>query len=213
MFDSQTLAFTGIALLFTLLPGADTMLVVRGVLARGALTGLLTTLGICTGLFIHATLSALGLSLILLRSATAFEAMKLAGALYLAFLGIQSLWNALRKRPGALAQLPAAAVAPDTTLQWRALLDGLLCNVLNPKVAIFYLAFLPQFIAPGDPALVKSLLLAGIHFVLGVAWLSLVSLALGRLRPLFTRPRIQRGLEATTGAILVGFGARLALER
>lgn len=93
----------------------------------------------------------------------------------------------------------------------RSVREGLLSNVLNPKVAIFYLAFLPQFISPGDPVLGKSLFLAGIHFVLGIAWLSLVTVFLGRLRGLLTRPAVQQGLEAVTGAVLIAFGVRLAV--
>jgi threonine/homoserine/homoserine lactone efflux protein len=89
----------------------------------------------------------------------------------------------------------------------------MLTNVFNPKVAIFYLAFLPQFISPSDPVLAKSLLLAGIHFMLGLAWLSLVATFLARVRAFLIRPRVQRTIEATTGAILIAFGARLAMER
>jgi threonine/homoserine/homoserine lactone efflux protein len=95
----------------------------------------------------------------------------------------------------------------------HSIIEGLLTNVLNPKVAIFYLAFLPQFISPGDSVLAKSVLLAGIHFTLGIAWLSLVTVFLGRMRIFLTRPRVQRVIEATTGAVLIAFGARLALER
>jgi RhtB (resistance to homoserine/threonine) family protein len=212
MIDNQVLAFTGIAAVLTLTPGADTMLVMRSVFARGQRAGLSTSLGICSGLFFHATLSALGLSLILVRSATAFEIVKLIGAVYLVYLGSQSLWKALRNGP---RKLPAneGNVKKQKKEWWQSFIEGLLTNVFNPKVAIFYLAFLPQFISPGDPVLAKSLLLAGIHFVLGIVWLSLVTMFLGRLRGFLTRPGVQRTLEVTTGAILIAFGARLALER
>jgi RhtB (resistance to homoserine/threonine) family protein len=212
MIDNQVLAFTGIAAVLTLTPGADTMLVMRSVFARGQRAGLSTSLGICSGLFFHATLSALGLSLILVRSATAFEIVKLIGAVYLVYLGSQSLWKALRNGP---RKVPAneGNVKKQKKEWWQSFIEGLLTNVFNPKVAIFYLAFLPQFISPGDPVLAKSLLLAGIHFVLGIVWLSLVTMFLGRLRGFLTRPGVQRTLEVTTGAILIAFGARLALER
>src|SRR5918911_3801618 len=103
MIDPQVLAFTGIAAILTVTPGADTMLVMRNVLSRGQRAGLLTTLGICSGLFFHATLSALGLSFILVRSAAVFEVVKLVGACYLIFLGGQSLWRALRHGRGKLS--------------------------------------------------------------------------------------------------------------
>ena len=188
------------------------MLVMRSVFTRGKRAGLLTTLGICSGLFLHATLSALGLSLILVRSAAAFEVVKLIGAVYLIYLGGQSLWQAFR--PGA-RKLPTneGSVVRQKKGGWRSFLEGLLTNVLNPKVAIFYLAFLPQFISPGDPVLAKSLLLAGIHFMLGIAWLSFVTMFLVKVRVLLTRPRMQRTIEATTGAVLIAFGVRLAMER
>lgn len=212
MIDHQVLAFTGIAAILTVTPGADTLLVIRSVLARGVHAGLLTTLGICSGLFFHATLSALGLSLILVRSATVFEIVKLLGACYLIYLGGQSLWRAVRRDGSKLAHHDEMLTRQKKEW-WQSFFEGLLTNVLNPKVAIFYLAFLPQFISPGDAALAKSLLLAGIHFMLGIIWLSLVTMFLGRMRQLLTRPRVQRAIEATTGAVLVAFGARLAIER
>lgn len=205
MLDARVLAFAGIAALLTLTPGADTMLVIRSALVRGRRAGLLTVLGIGTGLFVHATLSAVGLSVILVRSARAFEVVKLAGALYLVWLGVQALRSAAR---GA----PAAEGAPEVGAR-RAFAEGLLTNVLNPKVAVFYLAFLPQFIGPGDPVLAKSILLAGIHFVEGLVWLSLVTVFVARLRPVLQRPRVQRSLEAASGLAFVGFGVKLALSR
>ncbi len=213
MFDAHVLAFTGIAFLLTITPGADTMLVIRSVLARGPRAGLLTTLGVCSGLFIHATLSALGLSLILVRSAAAFEVVKLVGAAYLVFLGLQSIWSAVRHQPQSIDAALSAGKNVSQTAKRRAFFEGLLTNVFNPKVAIFYLAFLPQFITPGDPVLLKSGLLASIHFVLGILWLSLVTLSIERLRVVLTRPDVQQRLQAVTGAILVAFGVRLAMER
>jgi RhtB (resistance to homoserine/threonine) family protein len=212
MIDNQVLAFTGIAAILTLTPGADTMLVMRSVFARGRRAGLLTSLGICSGLFFHATLSALGLSLILVRSATAFEIVKLIGAVYLIYLGGQSLWQAFRQGARKLST-GEGTVNKQNKEWWQSFLEGMLTNVFNPKVAIFYLAFLPQFISPSDPVLAKSLLLAGIHFMLGLAWLSLVATFLARVRAFLIRPRVQRTIEATTGAILIAFGARLAMER
>ena len=85
--------------------------------------------------------------------------------------------------------------------------------MLNPKVAVFYLAFLPQFINPGEAILAKSLLLAGIHGLLGIIWLSLVSFSIGQLSAFLKKPRVRSGLEAVSGAVLIGFGIKLALER
>jgi RhtB (resistance to homoserine/threonine) family protein len=206
MLDARVLAFTGIAAIVTLTPGADTMLVVRSALVRGRRAGLLTVLGIGSGLFIHATLSALGLSVVLVRSAHAFEIVKLAGALYLVFLGVQALRSAARGAP--VAERPAGPAGAH-----RAYVEGLLTNVLNPKVAIFYLAFLPQFIGPQDPVLAKSILLASIHFAEGLVWLSLVTLFVARLRPVLSQPRVQRALESVTGLVFIAFGVKLAISR
>jgi RhtB (resistance to homoserine/threonine) family protein len=210
MLTTQLFTFLGIITVLTITPGADTMLVIRNVVARGQRAGYLTALGICSGLFIHATLSALGLSVILVRSAAIFEIVKLAGACYLMILGAWSLWQMIRSRH-------QTEPAPALTLQpaqpaggWRSLREGLLTNVLNPKVAIFYLAFLPQFINPGDPVLLKSLLLAGMHFILSILWLALLSTFLGRLRGFIARPAVQRGIEAVAGTVLIAFGIRLA---
>lgn len=213
MFDSNVFAFTGIAFLLTITPGADTMLVMRSVLARGQRAGLLTTIGICCGLFIHATLSAVGLSLILVRSAAAFEIVKFVGAAYLIFLGLQSIARVMRHHLGAADDPRPGLSHAGRSTKRRAFIEGLLSNVLNPKVAVFYLAFLPQFIMPGDPVLLTSMLLASIHFVLGLLWFSLVTLLLARLRAILARQHIHRRLEAMTGAILIVFGVRLALER
>src|SRR5258708_13507031 len=213
MIDSHVLAFTGIVFILTITPGADTMLVLRSVLAYGRRAGLFSALGICNGLLIHATLSALGLSLLLVRSATAFEIVKFAGACYLIFLGVQSVWRVLRQ-PAEPMNINADNGLPVQSRQARrSYVDGLLTNLLNPKVAIFYLTFLPQFISPGDPVLAKSLLLASIHLAMGLVWLSAVSLFVGRMRTMFTRADVRRGLEAFTGVILIGLGLRLALEQ
>lgn len=99
MIDPQIVAFAAIAALLTITPGADTMLVIRNVMARGQRAGLLTVVGVCCGLFIHAALSALGLSLVLVRSATAFEVVKMIGAGYLIWLGVQSLWRVFSSAP------------------------------------------------------------------------------------------------------------------
>jgi len=189
------------------------MLVMGSVLARGQRAGLLTTVGICTGCLAHAALSALGLSLILMRSALAFDVVKLVGAGYLVYLGVQSLRQAWRSESGVMELETERSATTQRSAFSTPFVIGLLTNLLNPKVAIFYLAFLPQFIRPGDPVLAKSLLLALLHAAMGVVWLSLVALFLSRLRAWLVRPRVKRMLETFTGAVLILFGVRLALAR
>jgi RhtB (resistance to homoserine/threonine) family protein len=207
--DPQLLAFAVVAAVVTVIPGADMALVARSVLTRGRRAGYVTSLGVCTGLWVHAVASALGLSTLLMTSATLFSVVKLAGALYVVSLGVLSVRRAL----GPHAVQPAVAAAVTARDARRAFVQGLLSNLLNPKVALFYLTLLPQFIRPGDPVLARSLLLAGVHVAIGLAWLVLYAYFLGRLSAVLRRPRVQRLLEGVTGVLLIGIGGRLAWER
>jgi RhtB (resistance to homoserine/threonine) family protein len=203
----EVLAFTAVAALLTVAPGPDTFLVVRNSLRGGRRDGVATALGISSGLWFHALLSAIGVSAVLAHSATAFLVLKAGGAAYLAWLGLQSL----RAAAGSPARLPMDAAPPARVTGRRSFREGLLTNLLNPKVIVFYLALLPQFISPGDPVIAKSLLLAAIHGVLGIAWLAFVSWGVDRSRQLFLRPRPRRFMDGLCGLVLVGFGLRLAL--
>jgi len=227
---SSLLAFIPVALLLTLIPGADTALVTRNALTLGLRGARWTIVGICTGCLIHATASALGLSAILATSARAYEIVKDVGAVYLVWIGVQGILNArnvvgsesktltrfYQRRPWVSAQRRAdggersavsGAVSADPFTQ------GFLTNILNPKVALFYLTFLPQFIPAGAPILRTSLLLAMIHNVLGFAWLSIYAQFVDRLRVALTRPVVKAWLERVTGGALVLLGARLAWSR
>jgi threonine/homoserine/homoserine lactone efflux protein len=203
--DGSILAFIGIAALLTVLPGADMALVAKVTLLDGKRAAFFTSLGICAGLPVHATASALGLSVILATSAEAFTVVKFAGAAYLAYLGIRTIRDSFRA-----AADPTVASAPARSTG-AAFAQGWLSNALNPKVALFYLTFLPQFISPGDNVLAKSLLFAGIHAVLGMVWLPLYAYGVDRLGTLVRGAR--RWLERVSGAALIGLGVRLALER
>lgn len=204
-FDSRLLAFIGVAAILTVLPGADMALVTRNVLALGRRRAMLTIAGICSGCVIHATASALGVSAILATSATAYNVLKTIGAAYLVWMGIQSIRDASR---------PAVTVAsaPDRSMLGP-FLQGFLTNLLNPKVAIFYLTFLPQFISPGEPVLERSLFLAAVHIAMGLVWLTIYAWFIDRLGAVLTRPRVKAWLERVTGGVLIALGARLAWER
>ena len=203
--DGSILAFIGIASLLTILPGADMALVAKVTLLDGKRAAFFTSLGICAGLPVHATASALGLSLILATSAEAFTVVKFAGAAYLAYLGIRTIRDSFH------AAADPAVAAERVRSGGAAFAQGWLSNVLNPKVALFYLTFLPQFISPGDNVLAKSLLLAAIHAVLGLLWLPLYAYAIDRIGAAVRGAR--RWLERVSGAALIGLGVRLAFER
>ena len=204
--DPRLYAFIGVAALLTILPGADMALVTRNVLAVGRRRAMLTIAGICAGCVIHATASALGLSAILATSATAFNIVKTLGAGYLVWIGIQSIREAGR---------PAAASPTESTARARLgpFLQGFLTNILNPKVAVFYLTFLPQFIGPGESVLRRSLFLASVHIAMGFVWLTAYAWFIDRLGAVLTRPRVKAWLERVTGGLLIALGARLAWER
>ncbi|MDY0164094.1 LysE family translocator [Desulfobotulus sp.] len=213
MFDASLLTFLLAMLVLTLAPGADTLLVVRNTLRGGWREGDITSLGICFGLFMHAGLSAAGISLILLRSATAFSLLKTLGALYLIWLGIKSLRAAMGKPPALSALPPQGSEPPVPKSVGRAFTEGFLSNILNPKTAVFYMAFLPQFIRPQDPIFLKSMFLAALHFMMALFWLCLVAHSLHRLRGLFHKPTFTRWLEGASGGLLLGFGIRLGLTK
>jgi threonine/homoserine/homoserine lactone efflux protein len=198
LLDPQVLAFALVAALMTVSPGADTFLVVRNTLRGGRDDGWTTVAGICSGLFVHALLSALGVSAILAHSATAFMVLKIAGAAYLAWLGIQSLRSAAR---APAVKVPADEVTPARLPAARSFREGLFTNLLNPKVIVFYLALLPQFLSPGD----------AVHFVEGILWLGFVAWGVDRSRRFFLRPLLRRWMDAFCGTVLVALGLRLAL--
>ena len=183
----------------------------RNVLQGGRRAGIVTAFGVCTGLFVHAMLSALGVSIFLLHSATAFHVVKLAGAGYLVWLGVQSLHRTVRT-PHSVDDLEAVELAWESVPQ-HCFLEGLLSNLLNPKAAVFYLAFLPQFIGPTESLLPKSLFLASIHYVEAIVWLSTMSIMLDHMRRFLLKAVVRRWLAGLCGVVLVGFGVRLALAR
>lgn len=202
--DPLFVAGVAVLALLTVSPGADMALVAKITFERGRHVALVATLGICSGLMVHAIASALGLSVILATSAEAFTIVKLVGAAYLAYLGVQALRSSFRHDTAGTAT-PRRGATPY--------LQGLLSNVLNPKVAVFYLTFMPQFMSPGDNVLARSLAFAAVHAVMGIVWLSAYAYVLSRIGEVLGRTGVRRWLERVTGVVLIGLGARLALER
>jgi threonine/homoserine/homoserine lactone efflux protein len=197
--------------LLTLTPGVDTMLIIRNSSRGGWRDGAVSSVGICTGLFVHATVSALGISVILLHSTLAFSALKLAGAAYLVWLGLMSLRHAWRG-----GKAPAAARQDGPRFRFsarRSLVEGFLSNALNPKTVVFYMAFLPQFIDASGSALGQSLILAGFHFAIAMVWQCFLALMVGRAKAWLTHRAVHRTFDGLTGSIMMGLGIQLALTR
>lgn len=208
----RLLAFTAVCVAITLTPGLDTALVTRNVATGGRRAGQLTALGASSGLFVHAGAVALGVSAILLRSAFAFQAIKAAGAVYLLLLGVLALWGS-RKRGATAGVTGVAARRGRLPSPGSPYAQGLLTNLTNPKAALFFLTFLPQFLSGGGGSVLgEALLLATIPFALNIVWLSLYAALLGRFVHLLRRPAVQRFQERLLGLIFIGFGVRLALE-
>jgi threonine/homoserine/homoserine lactone efflux protein len=204
--DSQLLAFIGVAIVVVVLPGPDMALVARNVLRFGRSAGYATSIGICTGTLGWAVAAAFGVSALLATSAIAFTALKLAGAAYLIFLGIATL------RGHDVAEADGASTGPQ--LSWtRAWVQGLLSALLNPKLGVFFLTLLPQFVAPGDPPTLRIIQLALVFDLIGLSWLLVYSTMLGAVGAVLNRPGPRRAMRWVTGTILVGLGVRVALDR
>jgi threonine/homoserine/homoserine lactone efflux protein len=193
------------SVLVTVIPGADMALITRQVLVGGPRLAQKTIFGNLTGVLVHGIALAAGLSALLVASATAYTAVKLAGAAYLVYLGVQALLAS--RRPPAEAP-PAAIAAPR-----RAYMQGLISTVLNPKPALFFLTFVPQFVDRDGAVLPQTLTLAAIHVVVGLIWLSIYARLVDRARGVLAAPRTKAWLERTTGAVLIALGLRVAVER
>lgn len=199
--------------LLTMMPGVDTLMVIRNSARGGWHDGAVTSLGICCGLFVHATVSAVGISVILLQTAWAFSLLKLFGAAYLMWLGATTLIRAGRFGPS-----PFRAALTTKTLHaghWRSLREGFLSNVLNPKTILFYMAFLPQFIDPTGSALAQSLYLAALHFVIAMVWQCFLAWGVTHATRRYAAraARLGKLFQGVTGSILIALGFRLALEQ
>jgi threonine/homoserine/homoserine lactone efflux protein len=200
--------FLVFAVLLVLIPGPDFAVVTKNALAGGRRRGSWASAGVATSNFVQGTAAACGLSAVIMRAQPVFEAIKWAGAAYLVFLGAQAIRSAIRGRY-ELSDGGQSAAAGRPFVGWR---QGFLSNITNPKVLVFYLAVLPQFLVPGaSPGWLLAL--AWSHAALSLAWLLTLTAALHRLRGLLLRRGLRRGLDATTGAVLLGFSARLAVDR
>ncbi|MBD1558856.1 LysE family translocator [Vibrio sp. S9_S30] len=200
-FEAFLIAIT----ILTLTPGLDTAVVVRNTSRAGTQHGLLTSFGICCGLFVHATFSAIGISAILLQSAEWFMALKLVGAGYLIWLGIGSIRHLFQVR----TSLPNEIESASGITSLVALREGFFSNVLNPKTAVFYLAFLPQFIDPQDSAVTQSMFMAGIHFVIAMVWQGGLVLMVNKAKELLSSDTFLKAVEGATGVVLIGLGVKL----
>lgn len=209
--DPRLVAFTAVAAVLVVTPGADFAVVVRNGL-RGRRVGLATSAGTVSGLLVHATAAALGLSAVLAASALAFTIVKLFGGAYLCWLGLRALLSS-RSRSRSDEEPTCARSTPKSLPSGLAYRHGLLTNVLNPKAPLIFLSVLPQFIPRGATVLPRTLLLSAILVALAALWYFVLACLVAALQPVLSRAAVRRGLDRVTGVVLVTLGIRLALER
>jgi threonine/homoserine/homoserine lactone efflux protein len=202
--QTALIAFVAAASLLTITPGLDTAIVLRTAALEGPRRAAMAALGVVCGCLAWGAGVALGLGVLLAASSLAYTVLKWAGAAYLAWLGVK-----LMLRPRSQFDL-AAGAAPNSGGWWR---RGFLTNLLNPKVGVFYVSFLPQFVPPHVAAGPLIFLLAAIHGVLGALWFAALIAATSPLKRWLQHGAVVRWLDRVTGAVFVGFGLRLALDR
>jgi threonine/homoserine/homoserine lactone efflux protein len=202
---SKYAEFLVFAVVLVLIPGPDFAVVTRNTLAGGHRRGRWTALGVSSSNLVQGTAAAAGLGALIVTVQPLFEAVKWAGVCYLAYLGAQAIRSAIR---GQYQPVDEADGRSRGLVGWR---QGFISNVTNPKVLVFYLAVLPQFLTP-DAGLGWLLMLAWSHAVIGFGYLMVLITLLHGARRLLARRKVRRALDATTGAVLLGFSARLATE-
>jgi RhtB (resistance to homoserine/threonine) family protein len=201
--------FVLMCIFLIILPGPDTAIATKNTLTVGRSGGLKTALGTCCALLIHTSAAVLGLSAIIVKSALLFSVFKYVGAVYLIYLGVKTLWS-LKKRE------EAASVEMNTDKQFEntsCFKQGFLTNILNPKVAVFFLTFLPQFVDPGSNTFIPFLIMGITYTVLTSIWFLLYVYLINQISAFMKRPKAQNMIEGITGTILIGFGIKLALEK
>jgi threonine/homoserine/homoserine lactone efflux protein len=204
------LAFFLVAALLIVTPGPDMALVTRNALARGPRAALQTGFGVVGGVVVWSGASLLGIAALLQASAMAFTVVKLAGAAYLIFLGLRTLL-ALRSPAGASRH----AATPSGRLRLPGgspFQQGLLSNLLNPKIAVFFTSLIPQFVTPGPGATLESALLAATFATMVLAWLIAYAILAGKARQVLQRRPVKRLLDTVSGLVLVGLGLRLVAD-
>ena len=203
--EARLLAFLGIATVLTVTPGPDMALVARVVFGRGRAAAWLTSLGVVSGHLLWGLASAIGVAAVLNASATLYTILRLIGAAYLIWLGVQALFSHSTEHE--------ETAAPLETNKVSAYRQGLINDLLNPKIGAFYTTLLPQFIGPGQPVFLTSILLAALFALIVTIWLAIYVLILAKAGEIFRRPAVRRTMERITAVVLVGLGIRLALEQ
>lgn len=202
------LSYGLLALLLAVSPGADVMLVLTAALRGGARAGLLTAAGISLGAFTWTLLVAVGLASMLTASPALFDVVTYAGVAYMFYLGLAEIRAGLSHR-SAVSSIKSA----DFTDDWSYVGKGLIVNLLNPKVGIFYLSFLPQFLPGGELTVKNVMLLGGIHILFGALWLTACSLAVDKAQSLISSERFNKAVMIVAGCMIILFAVLILRSR
>ncbi|MGX6445748.1 LysE family translocator [Neobacillus sp. K501] len=192
-----------------ILPGPDTAIATKNTVTVGKAGGLKTALGTCCALLIHTSAAVLGLSAIIVKSALLFSILKYVGAVYLIYMGVKALWSLKKKEIAASAEINSKRQFVNKSC----FKQGFLTNILNPKVAVFFLTFLPQFVDPGSNTFLPFLIMGITYTVLTAIWFLLYVYLINQISAFMKKPKTQNIIEAITGTVLIGFGIKLALEK
>jgi len=209
--DFQLVAFLGIAVVVIVAPGPDTALTIRNTLGGGRRGGLATAVGVATGQAVWTVATSAGVAALLVASASAFTTLRLAGAVYLVWLGAQALWAATRGggEAGRVGDVDRAQrLAP-----WVACRQGVVSNLGNPKMAVFFTSLLPQFVPTGPVSFFALIALGFLFCAMTLGWLAAYAVVVARAGDILRRLGVRRAIEAVTGLALLALGARLAFER
>lgn len=210
---SALTSFALVAAVLTITPGLDTALVLRSALTQGRRHAFATAGGVITGAFFWGAAASVGISALLTASHLAYTGLKIAGALYMLWLGASMIVKTVRRRRrGEAGEEPSAPAAVSAERPLRCWTRGLTTNLLNPKVGVFYVAMLPQFLPVGAPHLPMGLGLALVHALESVVWFTAIAYATGLAKSWLQRGAVQRGIDRVTGVVLVGFGLNLVLS-
>lgn len=201
--------FIIMCILLIILPGPDTAIATRNTVTVGTSGGFKTMFGTCCALLIHTSAAVFGLSAIIVKSALLFSIFKYVGAVYLVYLGFKTLWGLRNKQVAAAAETTVISKYENQSC----FKQGFLTNLLNPKVAVFFLTFLPQFVNPGNDTFLPFLIMGMTYTVLTALWFVFYIYLLNQISAFMKKPRTQAIFEGITGTVLIGFGIKLALEK
>ena len=190
-----------------ILPGPDTAIATKNTISSGKMGGVKTVFGTCTALLIHTLATVIGLSAIIVKSAFLFSIFKYGGAIYLIYLGIQAM-RSMKKN-----DIPNDFITKNKYENIPFFRQGFLTNLLNPKVAVFFLTFLPQFVNPNQNPMTQFMIMGITYLILTALWFAFYILLLDRISIFMRKPTTQKYMQGFTGVILIGFGIKLAFEK